>query len=154
MLNWVFRSVVALAGVALLAAPGIAEASEKSACIGVEEDAKRVSVLTTRDVIGVEVLKKRVGKQMVQRTQGAVLHLAPQPGDSAALLERILRCQAAMGVNLAENDPLALKDVNVSVAEHKDRFAVLITSGKTSVAKKIAQRAQHVHERAVLSRAQ
>lgn len=107
-------------------------------CEGLNPEFK--PLLSSHRVLTAKIIKKRVGKQRVWRTLGIKLHLVPQPGDSAVLLERMARCEQQKNAQSVDN-LLSIADTHIEVRDGGDSFVMYITSKKPAVAREIVRKA-------------
>ena len=114
-----------------------------AACAGVPDALRAGSLLHDRTVLAVRPLARRVGKQMWWKPQGAEILIAPQAGDSAPWLRRVLRCQLASAADdMRRGSPVAVARSEVSLHPAGDAFALRITTDRRDNAREILQRAR------------
>ena len=116
-------------------APSPSAPSIGEACRGVATEPG--TLLVDARVSEVVSLETREGKQLRRVPRGAEIHLVPQPGDSAVLLERRARCDAAHA-RQDDEGPLGVEGVSIRVRPAGDRFILKIESERPGTAREIA----------------
>lgn len=126
---------------------GFAVAGEErgAGCQSLSSESRTTSILEARDVVDVQTVRERVGKQMRWKTTGVEMRIAPKFGDSAVLLERMVRCQLQHERDAKDsNSPLALTNLRVSVRNGGEVFVLRIASEEEETARKIVDRALRI----------
>jgi hypothetical protein len=119
-----------------------AYADDAAKCDGVDPEMIERSLADSRDVVAVNELKMRQGKQGLWTVVGAEILFLAEQGDTQAWLDRVGRCKIASLSNKSAAAAKAFAGAKLSIYQAGPNFVARITSDNAQKAKEISKMAQ------------